>query len=284
MKITIHTKVALVLILASVIPLAIAVTFAYHHRAADARILADHDVRERAKDCAARIGREVESLCAQARRLAADPAVVRLLQECLTLPDHAENETVDWAALPADDERLQSLLQNQASRHIRALNKSFRTVLLHDPAGRLVAATGQPAAEGPPGWLNACLAGDTDVPVLIAETGETGAPGMSICTSIREESGQALGVARAVIDTGRLLDTCIETASASAAASLDIVCGSTIVASSDRQRVGLILDLDSVQDGLIRRLGRRRFRAHCGAGRAMQNGCQGKQQEACAQA
>jgi len=250
MKITIYTKVALVLMLASVIPLAIAVTLAYHHRAADARRLADHDVRQCAFDCARQIGQELQSLCDQARRLAADPPVVQLLQECFPSPNHAENENVERAALPPDNQRLEALIQNDASRHLRAGNRSFRTVMVYDLGGKLAAATDRLAAAGPPGWLNMCLAGDTDGPTLIDESDETSGPGLSILTRIRDESGQVLGAARAVIDTGRLLDSCTAILPANAGATFDVVCASAIVVSSDRLRVGLAQDVDAVQDEL----------------------------------
>ena len=260
MKITIHTKVALVLILASVIPLAIAVALAYHHRAADARILADRDVRLRAMDCAADIGRELQALSGQARRLAADPAVAHLLQEHATQQDHAENENAVWPAHDEGGQWLRSLMQNEASLHVQAHNEAFREFLVCDPSGRPMAAAGKPEAVEPSVWIKASRASDATDPAILADAGQLGAFRLSICTRILGEEGKVLGFARGVVDIERLLNACGDEARTEAGGSVDIVYASSVVASSDPLRMGFTVDVDTavqgVADGMITRVSR----------------------------
>ena len=249
MKIHIPTKLALVLIIASVIPLAIAVTFSYHDAVNDIRRTASRDVQEHGRDAAEEMKRELKSLTLYARQLSADPNVRDLLQGYAAIPNHAENQSIDWAALYDDQEPLCSLLGNAVSRHMRAHNMVFQSFLAYGPDGAPLAATAKPRTIPVRNtrWWQLTQA---DARPVIAAFDESPALELSICIRITDEHGRLLGFTRSVINASKVFDAAKRSRLIDSDIHVEVIYASTIVSSTTPRRVGMPQDISRIAEPL----------------------------------
>jgi len=247
MRLSISLKLALVLVVASVVPLATGVVLAYYDTASMHRSFAGREVRECAADAARAVDSALATRLAQVGLFASDPEVIKYLQE-RTSAEPPDGAPVDWAALAEDDEPLRTILNNTISEHARSLlrqDEACMSVSVFDPLGRLVAVARRPAAEG---WWKCPTPPAGSAPAIrIERLPESGRPVVALCGRIESARGDTLGTLKAMIDSRGIFAPAmgyLERLSSDGpghAATLDVLYDLEVLASASPDRVGLRL-------------------------------------------
>ncbi|NQT19992.1 MAG: HAMP domain-containing protein [Planctomycetes bacterium] len=249
MRISIPLKLAGTLILATAIPLAIAVTLACYYITTQQHERAGQGTRECARDAANTVDSTLRSLSTQIEQIAANPTVLDYLGERKKRGDQTEQTQVDWAALQNDDEPLRSVLNNKVA-------EQARTLVEHEPAIVSLVVVTPPcnvvAASSRPGAGRQCPSGDADgnfKSVVSVETEEsTGKAVLTIAGRIECPMMGFLGHAVAVLNTQRVLGPAkarvgrLFADENTAGARLDIVWGNEVISSTRPHGAGSMID------------------------------------------
>jgi|GEM_PF-4823830 len=210
MRISIPFKLAAILVVASVVPLAIAVALAYYYITTEHEKFAGQQTRDCARDAAEAIDLSLQSLVMQIEQFAANPTVLDYLREH-TAHVEAENVAVDWAALREDEEPLRSALRNEVSEQARAVvayEEALTLLLVVGPLGGLMAATARPAAG--PGRAIFAPDGAPGSVVSVEKEKATGEPVLIISSRIECPERGYLGAAVATVAAGRLFEPAVK--------------------------------------------------------------------------
>jgi len=283
MRLSISLKLALILVVASVVPLATGVVLAYYDTAAMHRSFAGANVRECAVDAAHAVEAAFDSLLAPAKLLAADPGIIERLEECNGRPG---GEMVRWSELAPDQEPLRTLLAGRISERARSLmvqNEAYLSVALFDSTCRPVGAAWRPAAASQ-WWQCPAPLSSPEPAVRIVREQPEGELAVSLVGRIQSPDGATLGSMRVLIDSRRIFRSaagCLvhtppgspvapaaggvqqpDTAAGAAVGcgfagrpgiGLDVVYGLDIMASASPERIGLRLgpgDLPELPSGM----------------------------------
>ena len=261
MRISIPLKLAGTLILASAVPLAIAVTLAHYYITTEEHELAGQKTRECARDAANIVDSTLHSLTRQIEQFAANPAVLDYLGERKERGEQTDEAQVDWAALQDDEEPLRSVLHNKAAEQARALvehEPALVSIVVVAPSGRAVAASSRPGAgrQRLPGGAG----GNFKSAVSVEKEEGTGKPTLSIADRIECPLLGFLGHAVALVDAervfgpakagvGRLFE---DENGGSAGAHLDIVWGDEVISSTRPNGVGRTMAQEELAAGTER--------------------------------